>query len=221
LHLISGIMKVKSFKGGYDDNFCYLIWDAKTLEGAIIDPSVMPDIIFEFIDKNNIQLSKILITHTHYDHISYLSDFLSRDSNLIIYSYINTRQSLGNNFKGVKHYDRIFLGDKILTVLYTPGHYDDSVCYFEDVGKILFTGDTVFVGRSGRTISKHSDVLQLYDSIYNIILKLPEDTLIYPGHDYGDKPVITISENIKLSSFFSCKSVQEFTEVMKNFESNR
>ena len=75
LHLILDIMKIKSFKGGYDYNFSYLIWDEITLEGAIIDPAVQPDTVFDFISNNNIQLSKILITHTHHDHIVYLNDF--------------------------------------------------------------------------------------------------------------------------------------------------
>ena len=73
--LTSGTMKVKSFKGGFDQNFCYLIWCEDTMQGAIIDPSTEPLEIFEFIEANDIILSKILITHTPHDHICYLSDY--------------------------------------------------------------------------------------------------------------------------------------------------
>jgi len=214
-------MKIKTFKGGYDDNFCYLAWCEETLEAAIIDPSVIPISIFKYIEENNIKLSKIFITHTHYDHISYLPDFIKQYPNIIIHGYLNTRKSLGNNFKGVKHNDKITIGNYVLNVLYTPGHYDDCLCYFQNEENILFTGDTVFVGRSGRTINQYSNISELYHSIYEIILKLPMNTEIYPGHDYGISRTITIAENIKMSSFFSCKSEQEFICIMQKFESNR
>ena len=214
-------MKVKSFKGGFDNNFCYLIWCEDTMQAAIIDPSIEPLDIFKFIEQSNIVLSKILITHTHYDHICCLSDFLPKYPDTKIYAYAKTRQSFNNNFLGINHNDTISVGASVLNVLYTPGHYDDCLCYWNMKDKMLFTGDTVFVGRAGRTINQYSNISNLYKSIYNIILKLPGDTVIYPGHDYGDKPQITITDNIKSSSFFSSKSEEEFITVMNRFEKNR
>ena len=99
---ILGIMRIKSFRGGFDDNFCYLVWCEDTMQAAIVDPSVDPLEIFEFIKQNNIILSKILITHTHYDHICYLSDFLSQYPDVKVYAYTETRQSFDNNFLGFK-----------------------------------------------------------------------------------------------------------------------
>ena len=221
MHLISGIMKIKTFKGGYDGNFCYLVWCEETLEGAIVDPSVDPLNIISFINENNILLSKILITHTHYDHISYLSKFIDKYPNIRIYGYKNTRKDLGKNFHGVCHNDYIYIGRILLSTLYTPGHYDDCLCYLGNTENIIFTGDTMFVGRSGRTINSYSNIKELYNSIYEIILKLPMETIIYPGHDYGYSPIINIADNIKLSSFFSCKSEDEFIDVMEEFELNR
>ena len=69
-------MKIKSFEGGFDKNFCYLIWCDKTKHAAIIDPSVSITPITEFIEKTYLILSKVLITHTHHDHILYLDDFM-------------------------------------------------------------------------------------------------------------------------------------------------
>ena len=85
----------------------------------------------------------------------------------------------------------------------------------------LISGDTVFVGRTGRTIGSGSNIATLYNSIYNIILKLPLDTMIYPGHHYGFTKTITIKDNIKYSEFFNCNGLEEFILVMKNFEQNR
>ena len=221
MHPILDIMKVKTFKGGYDDNFSYLIWDDSKLEGAIIDPSVSPELILNFITDNNINLSKILITHTHHDHISCLDTFLQRYPNLVIHAYQDTRHKFDNHFSGLNHQDKIFLGDIVLTALYTPGHYDDCICYWDSEEKVIFTGDTVFVGRTGRTINRFSNISQLFHSIYDIILQLPMDTIIYPGHDYGDVETISISNNIKNSRFFSSTSKCDFIAVMKDYELNR
>ena len=79
----------------------------------------------------------------------------------------------------------------------------------------------MFVGRTGRTISTMSNIEELYVSIYNKLLTLDSATIIYPGHHYGHTKTITIKENIILSKFFTCKSLNEFKKVMENFEKNR
>ena len=79
----------------------------------------------------------------------------------------------------------------------------------------------MFVGRTGRTVSNRSNIDDLYDSIYQIILQLPKQTIVYPGHHYGYKKNISIEENIKNFDFFSCNTKLEFIEVMKKFEDNR
>ena len=79
----------------------------------------------------------------------------------------------------------------------------------------------MFVGRTGRTISTKSNISDLYDSIYNIILKLPMQTIIYPGHHYGHVTYVTLKENISISPFFQCSNVNEFFKVMKDYEDGR
>ena len=109
----------------------------------------------------------------------------------------------------------------MIICLDTPGHYHDSMCFWNKKSKSLFTGDTMFVGRTGRTISKTSNIRQLYNSVYDVLLNLPLDTIIYPGHHYGYTKSISIKDNIILSKFFSCTSFEEFQKVMNNFEANR
>ena len=92
------------------------------------------------------------------------------------------------------------------------------MCFWNKEDEIVFTGDTVFVGRTGRTISAHSNIHELYSSVYNKLLTLPKNTVIYPGHHYGHIPSISIKENILLSNFFTCKNFEKFNAVMKNFE---
>ena len=79
----------------------------------------------------------------------------------------------------------------------------------------------MFIGRTGRTIHKGSNISELYDSVYNILLNLPLETMILSGHDYGHVVFDTISNNIKNSSFFSCKNYEEFLSVMDNYEKSR
>ena len=108
-----------------------------------------------------------------------------------------------------------------MVCLHTPGHFYNSMCFWNKRGSLLFTGDTMFVGRSGRTKDKKSNIQDLYNSIYNIILQLPLDTMIYPGHHYGYVKSISIKDNIVCSNFFNCKNFEEFNNVMIDFESKR
>ena len=95
------------------------------------------------------------------------------------------------------------------------------ICLWNKKDNCVFTGDTMFVGRTGRTIDKKSNIEDLYNSIYNTILLLPENTQIYPGHHYGFKKKISIKENIICSDFFRCKTFIEFIKIMEKFESNK
>ena len=212
-------MIIKTFQGGFDKNLSYLIWCEKTKIAAIIDPAVEINPILEEINKNNLQLSKIFITHTHHDHIAFLDDFY--------YLFPNIQILVHSKLKGdyyniqIEHNQIITVGEELIICLYTPGHYYDSICFWNKKNKSLFTGDTMFIGRTGRTVSARSNIKDLYNSIYNIILKLPHNTTIFPGHHYGYKISATINENIICSKFFNAKSLNEFQEVMNQYELNR
>ena len=91
-------MQVKSFLGGFDKNLCYLIWCKKTRLASIIDPSVEPLEIFEFIESQNLILEKILITHTHHDHIAYLDDFFYNYPLINIYCHASPVNNLKKSF---------------------------------------------------------------------------------------------------------------------------
>ena len=214
-------MKIKSFQGGYDKNLCYVLWCETTKHSVIIDPSVEILPIIEFVKNHDLIIDKILITHTHHDHIRYLGDMMDSYPLAKVYISRNTPLESIDNFTPLEHHDVVMVGEHIILSLYTPGHYIDSICYWVKNKDILFTGDTMFVGRTGRTISSRSSVLDLYNSIYNILLKLPEKTIVYPGHHYGYSTTISIKENIKQSPFFQCNSLEKFKLVMQNYENNR
>ena len=212
-------MKVKYFIGGYDKNICYLLWCDESKHAAIIDPSVEINPIIEFITKKDLILDKILITHSHHDHIKFVSDFI--DYFNFIKVYISYKSSKKFNFISLTDNQIINIGMHMITCLETPGHYYDSMSFWNSKNKFIFTGDTMFIGRTGRVLSSKSSIDDLYSSIYNILLKLPHNTMIYPGHDYGYTTLDTIGNNIVSSKFFNCQNLEEFKLVMKKYEQNR
>ena len=216
------MLHIKYFTGGYDKNFSYLIWCKESKEAAIVDPAVEINPIIDYITNRKLKLRKILITHTHADHIRYLNDIMIRyNSKINVYLSSKTRISNLKTNNYVSHNEIIHLGNEKIKCFHTPGHYYDSVCFWSFENNIIFTGDTMFVGRTGRTIHQGSDIKELYHSIYDILLKLPEETIILSGHDYGEKKYDTIGNNIKKSDFFSCKNFEQFLVVMEKYEKSR
>ena len=214
-------MKIKSFQGGFDKNLSYLIWCESTHIAGIVDASVKLTEINESIKLYDLILEKIFITHTHYDHIQFLDDILYQFPMVQLCGYEKPEIELQNHCRKLMHHEIIALGSEMITSLHTPGHYTDSVCFWNKKDNIIFTGDTMFVGRTGRTIDNKSNISHLYASIYQHILTLPEQTTIYPGHHYGHTPHITLKENITLSAFFQCCSEDEFIKVMEAYERGR
>ena len=214
-------MKIKTYQGGFDKNFSYLIICRNSGYAAVIDPAVEPTLMIKIIKTKGFKLKKIMITHTHRDHIAFLKEWQDEFPDAAILGYTQTKLLRSKYFTKLTHGQIIPIGKLLLTTLYTPGHYKDSVCYWHQESNSIFTGDTVFVGRTGRTISKNSNISDLYNSVYKILLKLPEKTTIYPGHHYGHSKTTTFKENKKFSPFFNCKSESEFITVMKNYEKNR
>ena len=214
-------MKVKSFMGGYDKNLSYLIWCPDTMLAALIDPAVETNPIFEFINNEGLILEKVLITHSHRDHIQYLDDFIHQYPMINVYCHKNPVNLSKSFCLLLDHNQVITIGKNLLTILHTPGHFTDSICIWNKESKMLFTGDTVFIGRTGRVVSDTSSIEQLYDSIYNVILTLPHDTIIFPGHHYGYSREAELNFNIKNSKFFQCNGIDEFRQVMEDFERNR
>ncbi|UCD37811.1 MAG: MBL fold metallo-hydrolase [Fidelibacterota bacterium] len=215
------MLKVASFEGGYDRNFSYLIWCSETGTAAIVDTATSPEPIEQSVREQGQNLMFILLTHTHGDHLAYLEEWIKRYPRLEVVGHQRPVRKDLPAYRGVPEGTDFELGHCRLSLIETPGHYPDCVCWYSREGRLLFTGDTVFVGRTGRTLSSMSSTRELYHSVYGRILILPPETTIYPGHDYGPTPTITIGELKKGSAFFRCADEREFAEVMAQFEMNR
>ena len=210
---------IRSFKGGYDDNFQYLLTCMQSRAQIAVDAALPLGEIRPFIHGAFVA---IIITHTHGDHVAYIDEYLKAYPELLVIIHEESSGTVSAiNVHPTQDGEQIQVGQLNIEVMHTPGHYPDSVCFWNKKENCLFTGDTMFVGRTGRTIGAKSNISHLYNSIYHKILPLPEQTVIYPGHHYGYTPSVTLKENIGLSNFFQCKTKEEFISVMEEYEKNR
>ncbi len=210
------LLSIRSFKGGFDDNLTYLVTETTTREQFLVDAALPLQGLQSYLKT----LKYIGITHTHGDHLVYLRDYLHRYPEARVAVHESGARKIGTeHLMPLQEGSIISLGNVRIQALYTPGHYPDSVCFLmEDA---LFTGDTLFIGRTGRTVSPGSDVCQLYHSVYQKVLILPGNTTIYPGHDYGPQPTATLEENILLSPLLQAENEADFVERMAAYEASR
>ena len=209
---------IQSFEGGYDKNCSYLLTCLETTKSIIVDASLDYSRLQPF---QKSRPTAILITHSHHDHIKYINEYIKAYPEIKVIGHpkskLNSNPEI--NYFPVKDNSLLKLGSLDIKIIHSPGHYYDSVCFL--VENVIFTGDTLFIGRTGRTVSKGSNTSDLYNSVYKKLLNLPGNTIIYPGHNYGSKPTMTISENIKISNLLQASGEKDFIDRMKNYEKTR
>jgi len=201
-------MGVLQIPVGSMQNFTYLIWDDVTKEAAVIDPSWDLEKVFKEAQARSLKIRYILNTHTHYDHCSG-NDYVKKKTGA---EAIGGRGAKIKLDKVVYDGDHIPLGHSNIKVISTPGHSPDSTCYLFEGN--LFTGDTLFVGECGRTDLPGGSAEDLYESLFNKILKLDDNIKVYPGHDYGPLPSSTIGYERKTNYTLKQRSKEEFVRFM-------
>jgi glyoxylase-like metal-dependent hydrolase (beta-lactamase superfamily II) len=194
-------------------NFTYLIIDNEEKETAIIDPSWDLEKIFEIIKKNEYKIKYIINTHSHYDHI------LGNDQIVAITKckVIQHKNSKEKHDISVNDGDEFKVGKTLIKVFFTPGHSKDSICLIVD-SKIIITGDTLFIGNCGRTDLPGSDPEEMYNSLFEKILNLDNNLVVYPGHNYGYKSISTIGEEKKNNYVLFPRSKEQFIKFMTGEE---
>ncbi|HEU5172486.1 MAG TPA: MBL fold metallo-hydrolase [Nitrososphaeraceae archaeon] len=205
--------KIEQIRVGKMANFTYLIIDNEEKETAIIDPSWDLEKIFEIIKKNEYKIKYIINTHSHYDHI------LGNDQIVAITKckVIQHKNSKEKHDISVNDGDEIKVGKTLIKVLFTPGHSKDSICLIVD-SKIIITGDTLFIGNCGRTDLPGSDPEEMYNSLFEKILNLDNNLVVYPGHNYGYKSISTIGEEKKNNYVLFPRSKEQFIKFMTGEE---
>jgi glyoxylase-like metal-dependent hydrolase (beta-lactamase superfamily II) len=203
---MESFMDIEQMKVGYMDVFCYIVSCPVKKEALVIDPAGNEEDIVERINQNGLILKYIVNTHGHADHTCGNAKMKDLTGAEIIMHEEDDK--LFNSPEGqimarqmgfalsphadifVKDGDEISAGDVTLKVIHTPGHSPGGICLLGDGN--LFTGDTLFVGAIGRTDLPGASYEDFMDSINRKLMTLPEETIVWPGHDYGDRPSSTI-----------------------------
>ena len=194
--------------------YSYLVASRHGGEALIIDPVLEKvDRYLQLLRELDLHLVKSVDTHLHADHMTGSAALRDRTHCITV---------MGEQTKADIVSMRVAEGDKIeiegmsLEVLYTPGHTDDSYCFLMD--DRVFTGDTLLIRGTGRTDFQNGDARAQYDSIFNKLLKLPEETLVYPAHDYKGDTVSTIGEERRFNPRLQVASADEYVELMSRLK---
>lgn len=190
--------------------YSYLIASRRGGEALIIDPVLEKvDRYLQLVKEMDLKLVKAVDTHIHADHITGLGALRDRTHCITV---------MGEHAKVDVVSMRVTEGDKLtiegvsMDVLYTPGHTDDSYSFL--MRDRVFTGDTLLIRGTGRTDFQNGSAKAQYESLFGKLLKLPEDTLVYPAHDYKGDTVSTIGEERRYNPRLQVKSIDEYVDLM-------
>ena len=192
--------------------YTYLIASAKGREALIIDP-VLENIeqYIKLLNELDLKLVKVIDTHIHADHITAASKLKNKTNCTTIMGEHTPSDTVEIKVKD----DDIICVDKLkIKVIYTPGHTKDSYSFLMD--DCLFSGDTLLINGTGRTDFQGGNSKDSYNSIFNRLLKLPEETLLYPAHDYNGQTVSTIGKEKKFNPRLQVNSINEYIDIMNN-----
>ena len=205
-------MKIKQIRVG-SDNFCYIVYSEKQKFAAVIDPGFEPDRSINFIKSNNLILSYIILTHYHSDHSFGLKNIKNQYPKAKIISSKADGEKLNEEIDiFINDKDKLKLGEIDLEFILTPGHTLGGICIIVD-NRAIFTGDTLFIGDCGRTDLPGGNIHVMYNTLKNKINSLSDSLIVYPGHDYGDKPFDSLGNQKKVNKTLNVKNFDDFLKI--------
>ena len=181
-------MIIRQLEVGYLDNFCYIVGCENTRQALVIDPGSDVERIVSAAEKENLEIVTIVNTHGHGDHTAGNAGLKARTGARVIIHELDGDRYPGTDVR-LSDEETLQLGDITFDVIHTPGHTPGGICLHAQGN--LFTGDTLFVGDSGRTDLPGGDRPTLGKSIRRL-MELPDHTVVWPGHNYGPTPSSTL-----------------------------
>jgi len=205
------------FRQLYDSvsgTYTYVLASRRGGEALIIDPVLEKvERYLQLLQELDVRLVKAVDTHLHADHITGLGALRDRTHCITVMGEQTHADVVSMR---VAEGERIGIEGLCLEVLYTPGHTDDSYSFM--LGDRVFTGDTLLIRGTGRTDFQNGDPRAQYDSIFNKLLRLPDETLVFPAHDYKGDTVSTIGEEKFFNPRLKVKSIDEYVDQMNNLK---
>ena len=192
--------------------YTYLIASANGREALVIDP--VEENVNDYINllkELDLKLVKVIDTHIHADHVTGASKLKSNTNCTTIMGENSPAETVDIKLKDE---ETIKIDQLQIKALYTPGHTSDSYSFL--LNNCLFSGDTLLINGTGRTDFQNGNAKQQYDSIFNKLLKLPENTIVFPAHDYNGKKHSTIGSERKNNPRLQVNSVDQYVEIMNN-----
>lgn len=207
-------MIFKQLFDSQSSTYTYLISSGQGREALIIDPVI--ENVAEYINvlkELDLKLVKVIDTHIHADHVTGASKLKDITKCSTIMGDHTPAESVEIR---VKDDEYINLDNIKIRAMYTPGHTSDSYSFL--MNNYLFSGDTLLINGTGRTDFQNGNAKDSYNSIFNKLLKLPEETLLYPAHDYKNEKVSTIGKEKKQNPRLQVNSVDEYVDIMNNLD---
>ena len=217
----------KQLELGPMQNYVYLLGDPNTHEAAVVDAAWDIDTIVRTAEEDGYRITKDLVTHFHPDHlggnlmghqITGAAELVGRmPAKVYIHKaempFVHRVTGLSDSdVVAVDAGDEVEVGKLKVKFIHTPGHTPGSQCFL--VGNALVSGDTLFIGSCGRVDLPGSDPEAMYRSLTQVLGALPNDTLLYPGHNYADRPRSTIGDEKRTNMMMRFQNLQDFLSVM-------
>ncbi len=194
--------------------YSYLLASRAGGEALILDPVLEKvDRYCQLLRELDLRLVKAVDTHLHADHVTGLGELRDRTHCVTIMGEQSKADVVAMR---VADGDRVMIEGLGLDVMYTPGHTDNSYSYL--MGDRVFTGDTLLIRGTGRTDFQNGSARAQYESIFGRLLKLPDETMVFPAHDYKGDTVSTIGEERRFNPRLQVRSVDEYVELMGNLK---
>lgn len=199
-------LEVLQIEAGQMDNFAYLVFCSQTRQAVVVDPSLAPQAVLAAAQEQRLELVGLLNTHGHHDHIAGNGEILAAAKVPHWGHPLDLPDADRQLLEGVE----VVVGAGRIRVMHTPGHTPGSVVLQTGAG--LIAGDTLFVGRCGRADLPGSDVDLLYDSLQRL-KGLEKSLKVYPGHNYGVRPVSTLGEELQENEFLKAADRASFIRL--------
>ena len=201
---------LKQMEIGPMENFVYLIGDKNTREVFVVDPAWQVDTILKKAKEEDLKIKGALISHFHFDHTNGIEELLE---SVLCPVYVNKKdipylEFSSSDIKGVDSGDKVKVGQVEIEIIHTPGHTPGSQCFYVQNG--LISGDTLFIGACGRCDLPGGDPKEMYYSLTQKLMKFDDNTILFPGHNYSQKPTSTMGEQKKTNPYLMCDSLENF-----------